>query len=77
MASAGERPIANVGAARLDLLGAYRLLQENKRKLLLDFLGFPWILSFESRLINGLRGINGAKNFLGGLSLRDASGNRG
>jgi hypothetical protein len=31
----------------------------------LDFLGFPWILSSESRLINGLRGKLTAENFLG------------
>jgi hypothetical protein len=30
----------------------------------LDFLGFPWILSSESRLFNGLRGIFGGKFFL-------------
>jgi hypothetical protein len=29
----------------------------------LDFLGFPWILSSESRLINGLRGIFGGNIF--------------
>jgi hypothetical protein len=31
---------------------------------LLDFLGFPWILSSESRLFNGLRGIKRGKFFL-------------
>jgi hypothetical protein len=30
----------------------------------LDFLGFPWILSSESSLINGLRGINRENFFL-------------
>jgi hypothetical protein len=30
----------------------------------LDFLGFPWILSSESRLINELREIFRARNFL-------------
>jgi hypothetical protein len=29
----------------------------------LDFLGFPWILSSESSLINGLHGINEQKFF--------------
>jgi hypothetical protein len=29
----------------------------------LDFLGFAWILSSESRLFNGLRGINAGKVF--------------
>jgi hypothetical protein len=33
------------------------------RKQGLDFLGFPWILSFESRLFNGLRGIKRGKYF--------------
>src|SRR6476660_272747 len=32
-------------------------------------LGFPWNLSSESRLINGLLGINRAKVFLGASSL--------
>jgi hypothetical protein len=27
----------------------------------LDFLGFPWILSYESRFINGLKGVFAAK----------------
>jgi hypothetical protein len=31
----------------------------------LDFLGFPWILSSESRLFNGLRGIKRERFFLG------------
>jgi hypothetical protein len=30
----------------------------------LDFLGFPWILSSETRLINGLHGINRERFFL-------------
>jgi hypothetical protein len=30
----------------------------------LDYLGFPWILSSESRLFNGLRGLNRGKFFL-------------
>jgi hypothetical protein len=38
----------------------------------LDFLGFPWILSSESRLINGLPGINRAKVFLGASPRRAA-----
>jgi hypothetical protein len=36
----------------------------------LDFLGFPWILSSESRLINGLRGIFRGRFFLS-LSWRE------
>jgi hypothetical protein len=30
----------------------------------LDFLGFPWILSSETRLINGLRGLKREQIFL-------------
>jgi hypothetical protein len=33
------------------------------------YLGFPWILSSESRLINGLPGIKRAKVFLGASSV--------
>jgi hypothetical protein len=47
----------------LGFLGAQRLPYENKRKPLLDFLGFPWILSSESRLIKGLRGTSVSKDF--------------
>jgi hypothetical protein len=32
------------------------------------FLGFPWILSSETILINGLRGKIGVRNFQGGLA---------
>jgi hypothetical protein len=35
----------------------------------LDFLGFPWILSSESRLFNGLRGIKRERFFLGAFSV--------
>jgi hypothetical protein len=37
----------------------------------LDFLGFPWILSSESRLINGLRGIFRGSFFLGPVLARE------
>jgi hypothetical protein len=40
----------------LGFLGAWPFRYENPRSGVLDFLGFPWILSSESRLINGLRG---------------------
>jgi hypothetical protein len=43
----------------LDFLGSSRFRRENPRLSLLDFLGFPWILSCETRLINGLHRING------------------
>jgi hypothetical protein len=41
----------------LDCLGLGPFRRENPHLSLLDFLGFPWILSSESRLINGLRAI--------------------
>jgi hypothetical protein len=40
----------------------------------LDFLGFPWILSSESSLFNGLRGLKRGKFFLAlfpGVERRD------
>jgi hypothetical protein len=37
---------------------------ENPRFEVLDFLGFPWILSSETRLINELHGIFPEKFFL-------------
>jgi hypothetical protein len=40
----------------LDFLGGWPLPCENPRFWVFDFLGFPWILSFESSLFNGLRG---------------------
>src|SRR6202050_1423257 len=43
---------------------------------LLDFLGFPWILSSESRLINGLPGTKRAKGFLGASSVARGAGRR-
>src|SRR5579864_5616801 len=41
----------------LGFLGPCGFARENPRSGLLDFLGFPWIPSSESRLINGLRGM--------------------
>jgi hypothetical protein len=41
---------------------------------LLDYLGFPWILSSESRFINGLCGINAQKFFLGASSMARVAG---
>jgi hypothetical protein len=55
----GLRPIG------LDFLGASPVRHENPVLRLLDFLGFPWNLSSESGLINGLRGINRQKIFSG------------
>jgi hypothetical protein len=48
----------------LDFLGPSRFCPGKPRKQGLDFLGFPWILSSESRLFNGLRGIFGGRKFL-------------
>jgi hypothetical protein len=48
---------------RLDFLGPGPFGCENPRFWVLDFLGFPWILSSESRLINELRGIFAVKFF--------------
>jgi hypothetical protein len=46
--------------------------RENRDLSLLDFLGFPWILSTESRLINGLRGISRGSFFLSPVLAREA-----
>jgi hypothetical protein len=51
---------------RLDFLGAWPFRREIPRKRLLDFLGFPWILSSESRLFNVLRGQK-RRNFFSAL----------
>jgi hypothetical protein len=48
----------------LDFLGPWLFRFENPRFRGLDFLGFPWILSSESRLINGLHGIFVEKFFV-------------
>jgi hypothetical protein len=45
-----------VPSVRLDSLGPYPFRRKNPPLSLLDFLGFPWILSCETRLINGLHG---------------------
>jgi hypothetical protein len=47
----------------LDCLGPWRFRFENPSFQVLDFLGFPWILSSESSLINGLRWIFAEKFF--------------
>jgi hypothetical protein len=62
--------------ARLDFLGLGHFAREDPISWLLDSLGFPWILSSESKLINGLRGINRARLFSALLSRR-AAGNGG
>jgi hypothetical protein len=47
---------------------------ENKAWISLDFLGFPWILSSESRLFNGLRGILREENFSRPFAARQRAG---
>jgi hypothetical protein len=51
----------------LDFLGSSLFGKENLGLWLLDFLGFSWNLSSESRLINGLRG-KISKIIFGGLA---------
>ena len=43
--------------SHLGFLGSWPFGRENPRLWGLEKLGFPWILSSESRLFNGLRGI--------------------
>jgi hypothetical protein len=47
----------------LGFLGSWPFWAEDTRFWALDSLGFPWILSSESRLFNGLRGKSRAKVF--------------
>ena len=61
---------------RLGFLGAWPFRSQSPHLRLLDSLGFPWILSSESRLINGLQGTNRPVFFafvLGGSRRRDGS----
>jgi hypothetical protein len=64
----GASALAAARAARLlDRFGfswTVTVLPRTARKQGLDFLGFPWILSSESRRFNGLRGIFGGRKFL-------------
>ena len=58
-----RHPAISVRAVRLGFLGLWPFRYQQLRFWALDFLGFPWILSCESRLINGLRGIKAQKFF--------------
>jgi hypothetical protein len=60
-ARSARRPLFQ--SIALGFLGASRFRRENPWECLLDFLGFPWILSSESRVINGLREINDKRFF--------------
>jgi len=51
--------------SRLGFLGWPLFARESARQRLLEKLGLAWILSFETRLINGLRGIDGRELFAG------------
>jgi hypothetical protein len=56
----------------LGFLGTSPFRRENPNLGLLDFLGFPWILSSESSDINGLRWIFSGSFFLRPVSAREA-----
>jgi hypothetical protein len=61
----------------LVFLGQSLFGRENTRQPPLDFLGFPWILSSESSIFNGLREILAEKSFRGPFapwSVRSAEG---
>jgi hypothetical protein len=58
---------------RLDFLGVSLFRYENLGFELLDLFGFPWILSSESRLFNGLREISAEKFFAPLFPLGSAS----
>jgi hypothetical protein len=48
----------------LGFLESWLFRRQNPRLGLLDFLGFPWILSSEMSLFNGLHGIFGINFFI-------------
>ena len=63
----GGGPATSVRSIRLGFLGLWRFRCErplHEPWIVLDCLGFPWILSSESRLFNGLRGLKRGKFFL-------------
>jgi hypothetical protein len=62
---------------RLGFLGPWPFRCENladEAWISLDFLGFPWILSSESRLFNGLRWILREENFSRPFAARQRAG---
>jgi hypothetical protein len=68
------------GVVQLTRFGFSWLVAVSLRKppiMRLDFLGFPWILSSESRLINGLQEIFRRRFFLARLSSRKRRRNGG
>jgi hypothetical protein len=60
---AGGREAGRLVRRRLGFLGASPFGVGNPRFWGLEKLGFPWILSSESRLINGLRAVFAGKIF--------------
>jgi hypothetical protein len=58
-----QRPARGRAVARLDFLGSWPIGRESPCLWALEKLGFPWILSSESSLFNGLRGIFAGINF--------------
>jgi hypothetical protein len=57
-------PTTSVQSIRLGFLGDWPFRYGNLLFGVLDFLGFPWILSCESSLFNGLCGIFAGSFFL-------------
>jgi hypothetical protein len=58
-----QRPAQGRAVARLDFLGSWPIRRESPCLWALEKLGFPWILSSESSLFNGLSGIFAGINF--------------
>ena len=71
----GSRAFGGRSPAVLGFLGPIAFRCEGPRSWGLDCLGFPWILSSESRLFNGLRGIGGG-DFSRALPLAGAAPER-
>jgi hypothetical protein len=68
LAQSRRRVPSPIRSIRLDFLGPWPFRCEDPRSWVLDRLGFPWILSFEARLFNGLRGLK-LGNFFSPFSL--------
>jgi hypothetical protein len=75
-----NRGVCLIGRASRRLLDRFgfswtiAVLPCTARKQGLDFLGFPWILSSESRFFNGLRGIFREENFSRPFAARQRAG---
>jgi hypothetical protein len=64
LADQAAAPKTSVQSIRLGFLGDWPFRYGNLLFGVLDFLGFPWILSCESSLFNGLCGIFAGSFFL-------------